>query len=132
MRTRHVSFTLLLSVLLAVGLTACASSGSSGPRRGSRDRITIEELEEWASQDLFTLVQRVRPSWMQVRAPVTSNGRPTIAVIVDGVRQAGSLEVLRSYRASEIEEVSYMNARDATTRYGTDMTAGAIVVVTKR
>jgi hypothetical protein len=35
-------------------------------------------------------------------------------------------------RATDVEELRYLNARDATTMYGTDMAAGAIQVITKR
>jgi hypothetical protein len=42
------------------------------------------------------------------------------------------VEILRSIRAGDVEEARFLNARDATTRYGTDMTAGAIEVVTRR
>jgi len=121
-----------MASVLTLGLGACAVGGaSSGSARGPADRITPEELDEWASQDLFTIVQRLRPSWMQVRSPVTAQGRPTIAIILDGQRQLGSLEVLRNFKASDVEELRFMNARDATTRYGTDMTAGAILIITK-
>lgn len=99
--------------------------------RGSGDRITAEELQADAAMDLFTLVQRRRPQWLQNRAPSTAQGRQDIAIILDGVRQQGSAEILRSMRSGDVEEVRYMNARDATTRYGTDMTAGAIEVITK-
>ena len=68
---------------------------------------------------------------MQVRAPVTAQGRPTIAIILDGVRQQGSLELLRNFKASDVAELRFINSRDATTRFGTDMMAGAIAITTK-
>ena len=42
------------------------------------------------------------------------------------------LRLLRDFKGTDAEEVRYLNARDATTRYGTDMTAGAILISTKR
>jgi hypothetical protein len=92
----------------------------------------LEELQADAAVDLFTLIQRRRPQWLQNRAPSTAQGRQQISVVLDGVRQQGSVEILRSMRAGDVEEVRFLNARDATTRYGTDMTAGAIEVVTRR
>jgi hypothetical protein len=81
---------------------------------------------------VFTLVQRLRPRWLQTRGGVTAQGRASIAVIPDGVRKQGSIEIPRGLRASDVEEFRYLNARDATTMNGTDMVAGAIQVITKR
>lgn len=122
----------IMVLSLTIALAACVSGGAgAGSTRGPADRLTPEELQEWASQDLFNIVQRLRPSWMQVRAPVTSQGRPTVSIILDGQRQEGSLELLRNFKGGDVAEVRFLNARDATTRYGTDMVAGAILIVTK-
>lgn len=129
---RHPRFRILALTACALALASCASGSGSGSRRGPADRLSAEELEEWASQDLFNIIQRLRPTWLQVRAPVTAQGRPTIAVILDGQRQQGSVELLRDLKAGDVQDVRFMNARDATTRFGTDMTAGAILVTTKR
>lgn len=120
----------VLALAFALTLSACASGGSSGPRRSST-RITAEEFEDFAQQDVYSIVQRLRPQWLVVRAPASAQGRATISVVIDGVRQSGSTETLRSLRGSDVEELRYINARDATTRYGTDNTAGAIEVITK-
>jgi hypothetical protein len=134
MMPTSVKPTRILLVVACLALTACASSGTSesAPRRSSSTRISTEELQQSAGQDLYTVVQRLRPQWFVVRGGVTAQGRASIAVILDGVRQQGSLEVLRSLKAADTEELRFINARDATTRYGTDMTAGAIEVITKR
>ena len=115
--------------LLALGACASGGGGSAG---GSPDRLTSEQLGEYASLDLYTLVQRLRPRWLQVRGTVTAQGRASIAVVLDGVRQQGSIEILRGLRAADVEELRHLNARDATTMYGTDMAAGAIQIITKR
>jgi hypothetical protein len=126
---------LLLSCCALLALGACASTGggsAGGSAGGSPDRLTSEQIGEYASLDVFTLVQRLRPRWLQVRGTVTAQGQASIAVILDGVRQQGSIEILRGMRATDVEELRYLNARDATTMYGTDMAAGAIQVITKR
>lgn len=122
-----------LSLALVVGLGACASSGTgtgTAPR-GSSTRIVASDFEEMASEDVYTIVQRMRPRWLQVRGGTTAQGRALTAIFIDGVRQSGSVEILRGLRGSDVEEVRYMNARDATTRWGTDMMGGAIEVFTK-
>jgi hypothetical protein len=121
----------VLALGLVVALGACASGGSGGSRRGSSTRMTSEDFENDVSLDLYSIIQRRRPQGLQVRGALSTSGPTTISVIIDGQRQQGGPEYLRSIRGSDVQEVSFMNARDATTRYGTNNTGGAIVVVTK-
>ena len=124
----------LVPLVLCVAMGACAGSGGAGAGapRSSSTSLGAEELQQDAAMDLFTLIQRRRPQWLQNRGPTTAQGRQPIAVVLDGVRQQGSVEILRSMRAGDVQLVRFLNARDPTTRCGTDMTAGAIEVVTKR
>ena len=66
------------------------------------------------------------PPWRPARAFPVSPVSP--AVFIDDIRQPGGVDVLRSTRVTDLLEVRYMNARDATTRYGTDMISGAILI----
>jgi hypothetical protein len=120
-----------LALALSLALGACASGGGGSSRRGSSTRLTEADFASDVSLDLYSIIERHRPQWFQVRGTASTQGPATIAVILDGTRQQGSVEILRSMRGGDVQEVSFMNARDATTRYGTNMTAGAIVVVTK-
>ena len=132
MRTPRLRHAALVALALSLAFAACAGSGARGSSGGTSDVLTVADLEPWANQDLFTIVQRMRPAWMQNRAPFTGMGRATIVIIVNGQRQDGTLELLRDYKGTDVDEVRYLNARDATTRFGTDMTAGAILISTKR
>jgi len=40
---------------------------TGGPRRESGDVLTAEEMEPWGAQELYVVVQRLRPRWLQVR-----------------------------------------------------------------
>lgn len=132
MRSVWMKRRIVFAAGLFLALGACATSGAGGgTSRGSSTRLTEADIASDQSLDLYTIIQRRRPQWLQVRGGVTTSGPVTIAVILDGQRQQGGLDYLRSIRGSDVEEVRYMNARDATTRYGTNMTGGAIVVVTK-
>ena len=114
---------------LTVGLAGCASSGGGGgdgATRGSSTRITRAQLEPVAELDAFEVIRRLRPAWLRSRA----GQAPT--VIIDGSPQMGGLDVLRSYRARDIELLEYMNASDATNRFGTGYQGGAIQMTTRR
>jgi len=119
----------------AVAAAACASGGGGPqgtPRRGSGDVLTAAEMETWGAQDLYVVVQRLRPRWLQVREAVTTQGHIPMSIILDGTRQEGSVELLRNFRASDVEEIRFMNSRDATTQYGLAMMSGALVITTRR
>jgi len=113
---------------LTFALIGCASGGSStdGTPRGSSNRIVESELATLETQDAYTAIQRLRPQWLRSR----SGAAPV--VIMDGTRQQVGLSILRSIRTSELQELSYLSASDATTRYGTGFDGGAILLTTKR
>ena len=51
-------------------------------------------------------------------------------VYLDGFRYGG-IESLRSISASDVAEVRWLSSMDATTRFGTGNTAGAIAVTSR-
>jgi len=128
MRTPTHKRLILTLFALSLGLGACAAGGggATAPRRNST-RITAEELADVAELDLFGAVQRLRPQWLR---PGTRGALPQ--VIVDGTPQQGGIESLRSFRAMDASALELMSASDATTRFGTGYTEGAIIVTTRR
>jgi hypothetical protein len=133
MHYTRARLTALAALALAAAVTACASNSAGGGAGRSRDApIPAEELDKWSDQDLYTVIQRIRPSWLQSRATYTGMGRQEITVILDGAIQQSGYDLLRGFRAGDAREVRYMSAADATTLYGTGMSAGAILVYTKR
>jgi hypothetical protein len=115
---------------LTLGLAACASGGGAGgdttARRGSSTRIVEDELVNVSQLTAYAAVQRLRPTWLRTR----TGGTPQVHV--DGTPQAGGIEVLGNLPAAEIQEMVFMNAADATTRFGTNYVSGVILVTTKR
>jgi hypothetical protein len=90
-------------------------------------------LEENPGEDLLALILRVRPAWLQMR-PRLGSSEPEvtpIVVVIDGVPQPPGMEPLHGFRVFDTREVRRLSATDATTRFGTNMTAGAILVATK-
>lgn len=126
----------VLAMVLCAALASCGGSGAPGAGaaapRPAANRLTASDLERSGASDLYSAVQQLRPQWLVVRGGVDLRGQQaTIGVIVDGLQQSGSVEDLRNIPVTDVQEVSFLNARDATTKYGTNMTVGAIVVVTK-
>lgn len=111
--------------------SACAAA-SQGPARGGRNLITRDELDGQPTSNAYDAVQRLRPQWLS--RPTAPTLQPTgnpVMVYVDR-HQFGRLEDLRSLNADQIEQMEFVSARDATTRYGTGHPSGVIEVTTRR
>ena len=106
---------------------ACSSSGSSsgGSTSSNRDVLTRAEMDEANSGNVYDAIQRLRPSWLRVRG-----GSGTIQVMMNSVR-VGDVTFLQTVRADNVIEVQFVNSRDATTKWGTGFTAGAIDIITR-
>ena len=112
-------------------LFACGGSQT----RGTRDRtvITEREIEESALLDAFEVVRALRPEFLRTRGSSSFRATEPVEaqVYVDGVR-IGDTASLRRLPREVLREIRYVDAREATTRYGTGHGAGAILVATKR
>ena len=156
------SFRIVVAVLGVGGLVACAArqsppvapapaSATADPAartavampKGRADLIIEGEIAAIAGQvqTAFEIVQRLRPTMLRLRAGSTtgsSNGTSStnvnsarIMVYMDN-QPMGGIEGLREIMTSQVREIRYLNANDATTLFGTGHQAGAIVVLGKR
>jgi len=128
-------------VLLAAGvcLAGCASSAgkseqsaTAAPRRDS-NVITAEELAAIPQGDVYSAVQQLRPTFLQTRgitSPGVGSAPEVLNVYVNGVR-AGDVNALRQMQVIDVKEVRRLSASEATQRFGTGHTMGAILVTRK-
>jgi hypothetical protein len=99
--------------------------------------ITESEIVARASEasNALQIVQKLRPQMLRSRGRVSPNdtsGEASLPkVIVDDVAY-GTIESLANLNASQVREIKYMNAADATTKWGTGYMGGVIIVVTKK
>ncbi len=118
---------MLLSFALMIGFAGCASgSGGGGGSRSSSNRLVAADMANQQELDLFQAIRQLRGRWL------TSRGRGTPRVHVDGGARQGGVQELQNIRVSEVQEVEFMGAADATLRFGTGYEAGAILVTTRR
>ena len=121
----RTALTLVVAFGLATALAACGSSGgSSGPRRDP-NLITAEELAEYTTLSALDVIRRLRPRWLQ------SRGQTSAQVIQDGARLGDPQNALRSMPVSDIAEMRFLSASDATMRYGTNYPGGAIEITSR-
>ena len=123
---------MLAAFALMNGLAGCASgsggsgsSGSSGSSSGP-NRLTAADLVNQQELDLYDAIRQLRGRWL------TSRGRGTPRVVVDGSPRQSGIDELRSLRVSDVQEIEFLSASNATTRFGTGYDAGAILVTTRR
>jgi len=135
----------MLVLTAVIALTACSSgsastggtTGSTTVRRGGSNLITPEEIAAAGAgmESAFDIVQRLRPAMLRSRTSTfgSDNQGQQVPVVVysDDVR-LGTVENLRTIPAMQVREIRYISATDATQRWGTGHSSGAIQVVTKR
>ena len=122
----------LSALVLGVVVASCgggSGSGSAASAPRNRDVVTRAQIEALNVGDAYEVIQRMRRDYLMGRG---SGTRQSYAVVyVDGVRKTG-FDTLRSMRAANIEEIRFISAVDATTRFGTDHGGGAIEIKTRQ
>ncbi len=120
-----------VALLALVGGGACASAGGPRASLGQGD-ITPEELAGTSVNDVMEAISLLRPQWLRSRPTRTINDpEPVVGVVIDGMAR-GTREELAQIPIGQVERISFLNAADATIRYGTGYTGGAIILTTRR
>ena len=136
-RARVIS--LAVALVLASACASSSTSGASGTQqqaqqarpRGSRELITADELATIDVQNALQAVQRLRPNFLRFPGAMSiTQGQAAVVVYVESTRMGGP-EMLQQIPITEVKEIRYLSATDATQRFGTGHTAGAIIVTRK-
>jgi len=119
-----------LVLAVATGAQGCASAGGA---RGGPDQRTLVREEILASgyQDVYSAVQALRPQWLWTRGTTSINSPETIKVYLDNSRMGG-VDQLRQIPVRSIASIRYLDALEATNRWGLDHGLGAILVSTRQ
>lgn len=129
---RTVMLALFLSAPLAVG---CVSSGgASKPDAGTdRNLITREQLQSMPSTTARDAINRLHRDWLRGRGGTIQGqtGRVYPKVFVDS-RPYGEINVLYGFGIETVEEIRFISASDATTRFGTGYPGGIINIIMMR
>ena len=112
--------------LITLAIAACASSGGGdGSSRRDADLIGTAELTENRDRTVMEAVERLRPQWLRP----TGMRRELPTVMMDG--QAYDLDILRNIEPENVEMLRFVNATDASFRWGSEHTSGVIEVRTR-
>ena len=122
-------FLTVISFLIVVALTACATTNSKTPH-GRHNMIQLEQIREQPATDAYNLIRTLRPVWLQSRSVWSAhfnNTAPYATVYVNDSRY-GDIDSLRSIAAELIKEIHFMNASEAAIRLGLNSSGGAILI----
>lgn len=145
---RRIPFVPILSILLALPLSACAAGSTSGSSDGGAgDLLTAEDLADVRTRTALAAIEQLRPRWLRTRGNVGIDrserpdlSSPTgVSEVAEEERPAvridsawGTLDDLRLVQVVNVREIRFLTPREATNRYGTGYPHGIIHVVTRR
>lgn len=123
-----------LFALIASSLAAgCASSGTTSEGT-NRDILTREEILGAEATNLYDVVRRLRPRWLQVRSTRSFSMETEIAVVQNDM-YLGPAEQLKEMAPELAYEIRYLEGARAATAIPGLMSGrhieGAIIVSTK-
>lgn len=117
----------LSPILLVLAVSACATKVDSSAA-GSRNLITAEEIQESGALTAYEAIRILRPRFLRPgRFNVKQSAYPV--VYVDDLR-LGGIDELRRIRSGDVHTILYLSGPDATTRFGTGHSGGALLVTT--
>ncbi len=119
-----------LALGAGLGCALGARTEERAPSASLDDPLAQEEIAATQQGSLLEIIQRLRPAWLRTRGQPFL-GRQEIVVYLDGFRIGGA-DALRTISSQDVFEVRYLDASEATVRYGTGHPAGAIEVKSKR
>ncbi|MDB4877104.1 MAG: hypothetical protein JWM41_3550 [Gemmatimonadetes bacterium] len=139
MRSRSVG-SVVAALLTAAG---CAASGPSGTAAGSAGGassasvahggpvITQDELAGTSAQTAMDAIKRLRPNFLTGRGAPSANS-PDVGIVIyaNGMRLGGP-SALNDVLVQDIKQIQYLNASEATQRFGTGHPNGAILITRK-
>lgn len=127
--------TVWLAISAALFVSACASSPNSGRDSGENmDLITREQILETGATNLYDVVNRLRPRWLQVHSTRSFNLETEIVVLQNEMLLGGP-EALRQMTPELAYELRYLDGTRAAVQLPGLMSGrhigGAIVVSTR-
>lgn len=117
---------------LLAGMMIACSAGTT-PRkaaatRGSPNFITREMIENSDHRNAYDLVRALRPNWLSRRGAHSITQPQGDVMVYYGSSRIGGTEALGTIDLQAIEYIEFLSASNATQRYGTNHTHGAIQI----
>ncbi len=121
-----------MTVFIAVG---CGPTKEGTKVPLAKESLFADEIAQTNAISAYDAIKLRRPAFLQSRGPksIYASPRSTTkpSVYLNGLYH-GELETLNTIPAVDVQEIRYIDPRDATLLYGTGHVAGVILVLTKR
>lgn len=117
----------------APAATIAGAAGAQQPRREarrSRDELVQDEIRSVPQSSMYEVVRSLRPRWLRERGDQSLQGSNGIKVYLDGIL-VGETGELRTLDPRTVTSGQFLSPQDATTRFGSDHTRGAILLSTR-
>ncbi|HSH45072.1 MAG TPA: hypothetical protein VK966_04410, partial [Longimicrobiales bacterium] len=105
----------LLSMVMALAVSACATTGSTGSATRTNE-LARAEIEGATSGNALDLVRQMRPAWLRSRGPNSINNNQTVTIYVDGVR-FGGVRSLQSIPSMTVDRMQFLRPPEAQSRF---------------
>jgi len=118
-----------LVISVCVVVLACAQATQTAATITSRQALLGDEIHAASVTTAYQAVARLRPEWLRQRGRMSMRdpGAGAVVVYVNGLREGGAT-ALDGIAAETVFAMEYLNGSDATTRFGTGHSGGAILV----
>jgi TonB-dependent receptor-like protein len=135
---RRIQFIYLTcAAFTALSVGACASTNNGAPPENavpashSPNVITQAEIESTGTSNALQAVQRLRPNFLVTRGNTSRNSADIGVVVYANGTRLGGASTLSQISVQDVSRIEYLNASEATQRFGTGHTHGAILVTRK-
>jgi hypothetical protein len=121
-----------IAALLFAGAGMVLSPTRSAAQKKQRDLLTRAEIQASAKRDddLYSALRVLRPHFLDTAPGQVSFGASPVMhaiVYIDGRREP-SVDGLHTIKASDVEEVRYLDPAHAAVEYGPVASGGAVVI----
>lgn len=125
---------------IAVALIACAATApTSGVRVETAPHVEVvrpaggnvlsaAEIGAREALTAYDAIMSLRPRFLNARQSERLGRAPAVPHVMIEKGSPEPVEVLKSIRASDVAEIRYVEPWESTTKYGSEYTAGMIVV----
>ena len=138
-----------LLVSLTIVMSACSGSANTGATTGAApvqgpakirrqaNVISEEELNQNNARTALMAVQQLRPEWIRGRGASSLGNAsdktvgPAPVLVYLNNQKLGGLQELEAFSVNQIKSLRFINASDATNRWGTGHGGGVIEITTK-
>jgi hypothetical protein len=122
----------LTAPALMLVLAGCATLGSEGRegRPGNLNELTREEIRSTQHNNLFDVVQALRPTWLQQRGQISVSD-PTagqVRIYLNDVQMGGAAQ-LQHINVLDVTSIRYLDAAQASARFGIRQRGGGAILV---